>query len=200
MYKREQFEWCNYWWEEAADTKNPRVLVIGDSITAGYRPFVNDLLKETALVDMYASSRSINDRSYFKELEHALSEYPYRVIHFNNGLHGIHLSIDEYCSNLIKIIFLIQSKQPAARIILATSTPVTLAGHPDEQDEGMNRIICERNQIVIETAATHHLPVDELYAAMLGKSDIRMEDGYHYNEKGKAIQAEIVAFVIKGAM
>ena len=34
---REAIEWCNIWIPDANDTTLPRVLLIGDSITGGYR-------------------------------------------------------------------------------------------------------------------------------------------------------------------
>ena len=47
---REAIEWCNIWIPDANETKLPRVLLIGDSITGGYGPEVEEALKGKASV------------------------------------------------------------------------------------------------------------------------------------------------------
>lgn len=61
---REHCEWCNLWWEQANNETLPRVLFIGDSITAGYRPLVQQALQGSACIDMCASSRAIDDPAF----------------------------------------------------------------------------------------------------------------------------------------
>lgn len=200
MIMREQYEWCNYWWEEANDGSKPRVLLVGDSIAAGYRPYVNALLKDALLADQYASSRSITDGSFMKELDHALSEYPYRLVHFNNGLHGVHVTIGEYRCALDAVISMISHKQPEARIVLATTTPVTVRDCPERINEETDRMVAERNRAVYDKADSLGLYVNDLYTPMLGKSALRVSDGYHYTEEGRKYQAEIVAAAIRGAL
>ena len=58
---REAIEWCNIWIPDANETKLPRVLLIGDSITGGYGPKVADALKGKASVARLTTSKSIGD-------------------------------------------------------------------------------------------------------------------------------------------
>lgn len=58
---REQIEWGNFWWEEANTICN-RILLIGDSVTRGYRSSLHNALKEHGyVVDLCAFSASIVD-------------------------------------------------------------------------------------------------------------------------------------------
>lgn len=50
----EYAEWCDYWWENAPDQTKPRVLLVGDSVTRAYRPYVNEFLGKEILADMTA--------------------------------------------------------------------------------------------------------------------------------------------------
>jgi hypothetical protein len=200
LEKREKYEWCNTWWEDANDRSKPRVLLIGDSIAVGYRPYVSEMLKAYARVDMYASSRGLDDPAYEKELLLLLSEYAYSVIHFNNGLHGMHLSQEEYRRDLEGALRVILLAQPGAKIIAATSTPVTLDGQPGELNDKVNANVVKRNVAVIEAAEKLGIEVNDLYGPMLGRSEYRLPDGYHYNADGQKRQAERVAGAIKRAM
>ena len=193
---REKFEWSNLWWEEANIESLPRVLLIGDSITVGYRPLVQNLLRGRALVDQFATSHAISDKAFMCELSLMLCEYPYRVIHLNNGLHGWHVTEGEYRRCLGKVIALIGEKQKDARLVLVTTTPVSKRGAPFEVDLEKEAVIAKRNAIVADIAAGSGLPVDDLYRLTAGKPEIRAEDGYHYKQEGQALQAAQAAEVI----
>ncbi len=75
---------------ELKDPTLPRVLIIGDSISGGYRPFVSKALKGKANVDYWmigykymGGSNSPMERA----LTGVLSNGPYDVVTFNFGLH-----------------------------------------------------------------------------------------------------------------
>lgn len=194
--RRNNCEWSNFWWEDANDHKKPRVLLVGDSIAVGYRPFVYARLGEWACVDMYASSRAICDPAYMKEIRYSLSEYTYRAVHFNNGLHGDYVTAGEYRRQLETVVNLIRNRQPDAGIVLALSTPVTKIGNTAVFDEEKNVVICKRNSIVTDVAHQYGLIINDLYELMRGKSEVRLNDGYHYKPEGQRIQADKVAAIV----
>lgn len=198
--KREKYEWIRIWWESANDDSKPRVLLIGDSITAGYRPIVNEIMHETAMIDQLATSRAINDPALVKELNYMLSEYDYEVIQFNNGLHGWHIDDKEYKETLGKIIKLIMTFQSNCKIILVTTTPSTKKGYTTELNLEKNKIIVSRNKIVSLVAEKHGLTVNDLYSDIFGNSQIRAEDGSHYTAEGYKLLAEKVAMSIKSVI
>lgn len=186
------------WWDQADDAAKPRVLLIGDSITDGYRPYVQELLGERACVDMLATSNGADNPALQREIDYVLGVYgfSYRVIHFNNGLHASHLDAAQYSAHLAEIVGDIRVKAPDAKLILALSTPVTQVGKPDLPDPVMSVKVAERNREAASLAARESLAVDDLYTLMQGKSDCRLDDGYHYKEDGRKLQAGAVADAI----
>lgn len=193
---REKYEWVRIWWDNANDSSGPRILLIGDSITAGYRPFVKEMLDDITLVDQLATSRSIADPALMKELKYVLSEYNYEVIHFNNGLHGWHVDEETYRESLEAAILEILESQKTCRLIIATTTPSTIKGKPDELNSDRDVVITGRNRIVKEISLKHGLLINDLYAHIIGDSGIRHDDGSHYNEHGWKILAEKVVSAI----
>lgn len=195
MTKLERYEWCDFWWEETDKADKPRVLLIGDSITRGYRPKVSDIIRERAYVDMLATSKAIDNPSLKRELDYILrhEDFKYKVIHFNNGLHGWHLSAEEYEKYLEEVVRHIVDICGPAKLILALATPVTIEGKTNEINMELTSQVIERNKAIEDIAKRYNLIIDDLYTPMFGKSQYRVDDGYHYNETGEKIQAEIVA-------
>lgn len=192
--KREPYEWSNYWWDHA-DREGKRVLLIGDSITNGYSAIVRKHFEGLAFVDMMATSKFIFDDGLEAEIKYFLSQYAYQAIHFNNGLHGIDLPIDDYMTGYKRITELLLSKGCA--LCLATSTPVTVLGRPKILDPVKNTVVTQRNQIVERIAREHNLPVNDLYHAVVGKKSIRDKDGLHYNAKGYRLLGRQVADILQ---
>jgi hypothetical protein len=189
---RETFEWSNNWWDHADDMSLPRVLLIGDSVSCGYGPVVNERLQGTAYVDRMANSRGLHDPILFKEIRMALEDGVYRVIHFNNGLHG-HLSVQEYGRRLENYLQMIQELSKGAKLIWASSTPVTqpVTGHPI--DEKINGLVIDRNAVAEKIMQKYHIPINDLYPLMLDKDELRRpQDGFHYNDHGNQILGNVV--------
>jgi hypothetical protein len=191
----ETYEWCDFWWEKTDKRDKPRVLLIGDSITRAYRPKVNQPLKEAAHVDMLAISRAVDNPSLMQEIGYNLSQedFRYKVIHFNNGIHGLHLSHREYQRGLEETVAYIIENCPKARLILALSTPVTVEGRKEVINTELTDKLINRNNAIKLTGNKYKLPIDDLYAPMLGRSEYRAEDGLHYNDAGESAQADIVS-------
>lgn len=102
----------------------PRVFIVGDSISGGYRDFVKDALEGRVNVSWWSSSYCVTSPCYLKFLEIYLDEAQYDVIHFNNGLHSLGTPTGDYARELEAALRLIRRKQPQAKIIWATSTPL----------------------------------------------------------------------------
>ena len=101
---REAIEWCNIWIPDANETKLPRVLLIGDSITGGYGPKVADALKGKASVARLTTSKSIGDPALLAEVALVLGQCRFDVVHFNNGLHGWGYSEEEYQQHFPELV------------------------------------------------------------------------------------------------
>jgi len=195
----EKYEWCDFWWEDADDFSVKRVLLIGDSITRGYRPFVNRNLNGIACVDMLATSKSSDSKLLKYEIDYVLSVAPYQydVIHINNGLHGFHQSKSEYMNSMEELASYLKEKAKDSQLIIATSTPITQKEDVEKLDEALNSVVLERNSVVSYISEKYNLVLNDLYGAMLGKGELRIGDGYHYNKDGEEAQGIIVSNLIK---
>lgn len=202
MVQLEQYEWLHLWWEEAAKNDLPRILLIGDSITNAFHPYVKNNFRGEAYVDKLATSKSIDNPSLIMEIDYMLKhgkEDPYKIIHFNNGLHGWHLSSEEYRKHYDQVIQHLKVLSTAV-IVLALTTPVSVKGVPWETDPIMNNKVQERNRSVSELALQYGLVTNDLYSPMLNRSDLRADnvnDTYHFNENGHKLHADFVTAVCK---
>lgn len=198
----ENKEWTRLWYDEATDTQTPRVMLVGDSIVAGYTQAVNAQLEGRVRADSIASSKALDHPVYMSELDFFACEFgfDYRIIHFNNGLHGWHLSAEEYGQQLDAKAAWLMYHFPGSKLVLATSTPVTVQGDPSTLHPEKNPIVLARNEQVWAVAHKYNLPVDDLYTAMLDHPQWRAADGFHYNEEGVEAQGRLVARFILDQM
>jgi len=190
---RETYEWSNIWWDNANDLKTPRVLLIGDSISVGYCPIVTKCLNGKFRVDRLSNSRAIHAPAHLKETIYMLNEFSYAAIHFNNGLHGFHLTEKEYAAGLRYYVELLWHESHGTPLMWASSTPITKNGKPDTLDKKRNGIVLRRNAAAAKIMKEFKIPVNDLYTKVVGKPDLRSPDGYHYEEKGRELQGQIVA-------
>ena len=192
---RERSEWSQIWWDVANDTSMPRVLLIGDSITVGYSAGVIKQLEGLAHVDRLGNSRNILDPIHLKETRTMLEDGTYAAIHFNNGLHGFHLSVEQYARGLREYIALLRELAPGVPLIWASSTPITVKDHL-EQLAANNEVVVVRNAAAAEIMKELDISTNDLYALVVGKPELR-SDTHHYNEAGRAVQAEAVADALR---
>ena len=122
----ENIEWSTYYGFHLTDKNRhlPRVLLVGDSICNGYQAGVARALEGKMNVSYWISSYCVTSPGYLKRLELCLDEAKYDVIHFNNGLHSLGTPTDAWAKGLEAALRLIREKQPSARIVWATSTPL----------------------------------------------------------------------------
>ena len=188
----ERIEWTNTWVEEQGRRDRRRVLLVGDSIANGARAEAKKALGEEILLDALTTAHALDNPSFRTELDYFLGLNPYDVIHFNNGLHGFHLPIGEYEALYRETVRHLLEICPETKLILALSTPITKLGFPGEID-GKNEVVRERNDAVKRTAELFSLPVNDLYGEVIGKAELRSEDGYHYRENGWEVIGKAIA-------
>jgi len=197
--KRETIEWCNIRWEQTNDKTLPRVLLIGDSIVVGYSGAVRKHLKGKANVDMLATSKAISDPAFLKEIAYALDGYEHAVIHFNNGLHGWHVTDEEYEASLRECMKRIRELSPGAKLIWANTTPVPSSKKGMKLEEKRNGVVLSRNAIAGKVTKELGVAVNDLYGLVIGDLDqlSANKGNVHYNEEGKNRQGEAVARAIQ---
>ena len=191
--KLERIEWTNTWREDCTSGA-PRVLLIGDSITNGYKSVVHRLLEGRAGVTAYATSKAIDNPFLWEELLLLAKQenMQYAAIQVNNGLHFGSLSVEEYEKCYTELVEKLRRAFPTTPIALALSTPITKKGDPSIYAEE-NAAVLEKNAAVLRIAEKFSLPVRDLYAAVEGKVSLFAGDGYHYNGEGYEVLGRAVA-------
>ncbi len=187
---KERFEWIHSWCDETANDDLPRVLLVGDSITHNYQETVRELLRGVCYVDYVATSYAIDAKMYNQLVYSFMTDSKYDLIHFNHGLHGIHLSKKSYTSRMKKLLSKIEKD---AKLILATSTVVYKEGNKRLDGAWMKRVK-ERNAAVAEIATEKGYAVDDLYTVSVAiPKEHRNADGTHYLKEGYDALAATVA-------
>uniref|UniRef100_A0A372ISL2 SGNH/GDSL hydrolase family protein n=1 Tax=Paracidobacterium acidisoli TaxID=2303751 RepID=A0A372ISL2_9BACT len=189
----EKIEWT---WEVTPDHPQadlPSVLLVGDSITRNYYPAVAEDLAGKANVYLFSSSISIGDPRLVAELKQffVMEHTRFRVIHFNNGMHGWGFSEAEYKAGFPALVRELRRAQPAAKLIWANTTPV----RKDNPDGATNARVTARNEIADAIVKQDRIPLDDQYAVIHQHPDMYNDD-VHPNEKASAIQARQAADMI----
>ena len=191
----------------------PNVLLMGDSISIGYTPYVRRALKKS--VDVYrVPSNSRNSSFGLQKLDGWLKKKPgkWDIIHFNWGLWDLcyrhpkskvqgqrdkvngklTATTEQYRANMEKIVA--RLKETGATLIWCNTTPVPAgeAGRKLGDDLIYNTIakeIMEKNGVIINDLHSHALL--KLPAIMTKPGDV------HFTEEGNAHLARKVIKVIK---
>lgn len=176
-----------------------RVLIIGDSISIGYTPFVKENLAEKAIV-FHNKGNGQHTRNGLAKIEQWLGDTKWDVIQINWGLWDlcyrspnsktqgnrdkfngkITTEIDDYASNLDALIKLIKNKSDA-KIIFVTTTfvPEGEIGRFQEDVTKYNRVaknIMVKNGVIVNDIYDKSIPIHEKH----GKGG----DDVHYTKEG----------------
>lgn len=190
--ERENIEWCDVWIPGATTTNKPRVLLVGDSITKGYYKVASDQLGNGVACARFATSACVADPAFHVQLDALLSQYTFALIHFNNGLHGVGYTEEEYRAGYEKALKSIQKHSPSTKLVLALSTPL----NETSSANSLNPRVNERNSIVRELAKTYGAAVNDLHSISKGHPEY-YTDAYHYKAAAIELQGKQVAEVIK---
>ncbi|MEP0367651.1 MAG: SGNH/GDSL hydrolase family protein [Cyclobacteriaceae bacterium] len=159
------------------------VLLIGDSILKGYGSLVKDSLKSATNVDMWVTGKHLNSDGLIEELQEYVSRRKYAVIHFNIGLHGWQdgrIPEGQYVPLLERYVHALKKYAPQAKLIWASTTPVTEQGVAELNKE-INPTIIERNALAAEVMKRNDIVVNDLYSIVVGRLDLARLDRFHWN-------------------
>jgi len=194
----EEIEWT---WEvhpTNPDPQRPNVLLLGDSISRNYFPEVKKDLDGVANVYLMASSTSVGD----PRLGHQIAEFAaaegvrFRVVHFNNGMHGWAYNEGQYKAAFPLFLRKVRSiADKHGALVWASTTPV----RPDASNGATNPRVNERNAIALALVRAAGIPVDDQHALMLQHQDA-YEDSIHFNTAGASIQGDQAAATIRAAL
>lgn len=194
---KEEFEWIQTWCDHTDKKDLPRVLLVGDSITRAYYEDVRNKLGGKCYVDYIAMSYAVDSKVYTDVTAGFAGDSDYALIHFNHGLHGMHMTDKVYGEGIEKMLKEIGKNR---KVILATSTIVKESGNA-RIDYRQTGIILRRNEIVRYIAGKYGYGVDDLYTVSANvPNEMRTDDGVHYTEAGSERLAEHVAKAILSAL
>jgi len=194
----EEVEWT---WEvrpSKPDLKLPNVLLLGDSITRNYFPQVKKDLDGVANVYLLATSASVGDPRLEAQIKEflKLEKVRFRVVHFNNGMHGWGYTEEEYKIAFPQLIRSAKSLRDKQGVLIWTSTtPVKV----DNADGPTIARVDERNKIALELVKASRVTVDDQHALMLRHEDL-FADSVHFNEAGSNLMGDRVAESVRAAL
>ena len=189
----------------------PDVLIIGDSISIGYTPYVKKALEGKAHVVHNPGNAGDTGRG-LKRLDNWLGDTQWDVIHFNWGLwdlcyrhpdsevYGnrdkvngtVTFSPREYGENLEKLV--IQLKKTGSKLIFATTTyvPRGEAGRKFGDDKRYNKV-------AVKVMKEHGIQINRLnkISRKIHRKHAKAEDDVHFTDKGYQQLAKPVVDVIR---
>jgi hypothetical protein len=184
------------------DPARPRVLLIGDSILNGYRQYVVRELDGEAYVDAWVNPYYQSD-AVNKALAKVLDHGPYDVVHFNIGLHGWQegrIKPSEFKPLTRAYVEVLESKLPNAKLIWASSTPVTIKNKPLELDPQINSIIVEHNRLAAEVMAEMGVQANDFYGLLVNKRELARGDSFHWRESAYQLLGHQASKSIRDAL
>ena len=171
----------------------PRVLLVGDSICNGYQGEVCRLLNGKMNVSYWISSYCVTSPNYMKFLSLYLDEAKYDVVHFNNGLHSLQTPTEAYAKCVRSAMELIRSKQPQAKIVWCSSTPLKDAdktAKAKELNEAAAKVVAEIGGIATDDLFALLDPLDR---------EANWRDVFHHKKEMCKMEAKQVADAVLGA-
>ncbi|MDQ1451692.1 MAG: hypothetical protein QOK38_1558 [Acidobacteriaceae bacterium] len=194
----EEIEWT---WEVRPphpDPKLPNVLLLGDSLSRNYFPEVTKDLAGTANVYLMASSTSVGDPRLPREIREfaAMENVPFRIVHFNNGMHGWDYTEAQYRAIFPEFLRTVRSLVATnSGLIWATITPV----QPKAFNGATNARVDARNDIAQTFIHAAHIPIDDQHALMMQHQDL-YQDTVHFKTAGSNLMGDQAAAAIRAQL
>lgn len=194
----EEIEWT---WEVRPphpDPKLPNVLLLGDSLSRNYFPQVTKDLAGVANVYLMASSTSVGDPRLPQQIREfaAMEHVPFRIVHFNNGMHGWDYTEAQYKAAFPEFLRRVRSLVAKdGALIWATTTPVK----PRAFNGATNNRVDARNAIARGFVDALQIPVDDQHSLMTQHQDL-YQDTVHFNTAGSNLMGNQAAAMIRAQL
>ncbi len=190
----------------------PNVLIIGDSISIGYTPFIKEIISFRANVSrpMQEDGKPENCQGTtngVKNIKRWIGDTKWDIIHFNFGLHDLkhvepvtgknsnnpdhpqQADLKQYKINLKEIVEVLKTTE--AKLIFATTTP-----YPDDVGAPLRKpgMPEKYNQAAIKIMNKNGITINNLYAFMKPRmKELQRPKNVHFTQEGSKALAEKVA-------
>lgn len=191
----------------------PQVLILGDSISMGYTPYVKEILEGEA--DVLRPAENCQGTTHgLKNINKWLGDTKWDVIHFNFGLHDLkhvhptngknsnepghpqQADVKQYTRNLKTITK--KLKATGAKLVFATTTP-----YPDKPDGPLRRSDqpAKYNEAALKIMKKHGVSINDLYTFALPQMKaIQTPNNVHFTKEGSLILAKKVVESIRSVL
>lgn len=127
------------------------------------------------------------NKAKITDVKRPRAQGPYDVVHFNMGLHGWQegrIKPGTFEPLTKAYVEVIKAALPKAKIIWASSTPVTVQGKPADIDPEVDPVIVDQNRMAAKVMEEMKVPVNDFYNLLVEKRDLARGDRFHW--KGPA--------------
>lgn len=185
------------------DESLPNVLIIGNSISIGYTPFVRQELAGEANIYRIPENSGSSDKA-MQRLDLWLSDMKWDVIHINLGLHDLKYTLsddhqdvplDRYEENLRAIFAKLQAT--GAKVIWASTTyvPEGVTPRRDLGDDARYNAVARR-----VAKEFKRIEINDLYEASKSKPEWQQKANVHFTEDGYKWLGEHASKYIRKAL
>lgn len=187
--------------------EKPKILVIGDSISIGYTPFVQEKFGESAIV-VHNPGNAQHTGTGLDKIEEWIGEEDWDIIQFNWGLWDLcyrhpdskeygnrdkingtlTYSLEEYQANLDALVTKIK-KLSNAKLIFFSTTYV-----PENEAGRFKKDPKKYNQVAKKVMKEHRVLINDLYKPSISihKSNGLGDNDVHYTPEGYKQLGEII--------
>ncbi len=186
----ESIVWDDNWIHWLDQPGATRALYVGDSISRGVRVIANGMFGTKLFFDTFSTSKSLDNPYFFPTLKMFAEQQPHReAVLFNNGLHGWHLSEEEYGELYAAFVDDLIAEYGREKIYLVLTTYSASEHYPNDR-------VIARNEIALRIAEEKNLKVIDLYTVSVANKE-HLVDGVHFDNEGYTALANALADAIK---
>lgn len=187
-----------------ADPKLPHVLLIGDSILNGYHRKAAELLRGKVNLDVWITPKHIGSKDLPADMKGIFADHSYELILFNDiGLHAWtpgRIPEGQYEPLMRAHLANLRKFAPKAKLIWASTTPMTTKTRPIAPNPEFNPVIVERNRIVAKIMRENQVPIADYYGILIAKLDLAAGDRFHWKRPAYELLAQEAATRIAKAL
>jgi hypothetical protein len=188
----EDIEWSQTWMVSVNSQDLPKVLIIGDSHVERYYPAVAARLQNKAYCSKFTTSRSLGDPALMEQLKTIFFSFKFNVISFNNGLHGVEYSDEQYSRYIPDVYRLFTGSNPGVKLIWVNTTGRRVRDSIGVFDE-YNRSVIIRNKSVENFTIANGIPLLDFYSLSVSHPEYYESDGIHFNKEGVEEEARNIS-------
>jgi lysophospholipase L1-like esterase len=185
----------------------PRILIIGDSISGGYTPYVQEYFKDKATV-VRISENGKHAGYGLKRIKEYIGDEKWDIIHFNYGLHDLcyrhrdsklyggrdkikgklPYDLNKYEENLDSLVRVMKELSDA-KLIFLTTTYV-----PENEGGRFAKDAIIYNGVAKKVMNKHHVIINDIYeqSIEIHKKHGLGDDDVHYTEEGSKMLAKVI--------